>query len=109
MNLHITTMQIFLFIQIRDTSRVYKIKVNENDTISSVKTAIRKASSIHEESQRLIFHGSELEDSLGLQAYEINNLATILLVVTDLIEEVSKSEYINQQSNTNTNTNTNTN
>jgi hypothetical protein len=82
---------VFIFVKVKDTSRVYKIKAQISDLISDIKVLIQKASNISKKMQRLIYvNRFELEDALPLSFYDIfksKNYCTLTLIVSDPISD----------------------
>lgn len=84
----------------KDTSRVYKIKVHCDLKISEVKELVRKVSNIPDAYQRIIFQVSpifefillshslslktnELADDVTLHSYGISEQCTLLMIVSE--------------------------
>lgn len=55
--------------------------VQPSDTIEAIKLQIKDHEGIHEDKQRLVFNGQQLEDSRTVSDYNIQNGDTVHLVL----------------------------
>ena len=63
------------------TGKTITIDVQENETISSIKSKIKDKIEIPTDHQRLIFSNKQLDDNCTLKDYDIHRESTLHLVV----------------------------